>query len=296
MSSGSFSKLSLDHFDFWSSWRYLQSAAITEDRKELPAAKERRRNGSAGEWNGGIQVHCYTFWVLLNCFLSDLQGFLKPITGRNLKIFWAGPTFSLELAAWNHKREDVEWTAGASTGGTTQEIRCGSMIFTLQSWSYTGHFRFIQIPGVQGHITEHLHRWARHGLQVVKHNRLWEWNSTKRCGTCRLVDLNPRPIDDRGSTLITLGNSEQTLTSAVHFFFKSILNSECLKKFDVGLTLRPTQFMSMCIVATVKDRQRLMEETLNRWHQLLEGLTLCCLEKAWLKLFPFGNRIRDKFA
>lgn len=74
------------------------------------------------------------------------------------------------------------------------------------------------------------------------------------------------------------------------------INSECLKKFDVGLTLRQTQFMSMCIVATVKDRQRLMEETLNRWHQLLEGLTLCCLEKAWLKLFPFGNRIRHKFA
>lgn len=122
MSSGSFSKLSLDHFDFWSSWPYLQSAAITEDRKELPAAKERRRTDSAGEWNGGIQVHCCTFWVLLNCSLSDLRGFLKPITRRNLKIFWAGPTFSLELAAWNHKREDVEWTAGASTGGTTQEI------------------------------------------------------------------------------------------------------------------------------------------------------------------------------
>lgn len=238
MSSGSFSKLSLDHFDFWSSWRYLQSAAITEDRKELPAAKERRRNDSAGEWNGGIQVHCYTFWVLLNCFLSDLQGFLKPITGRNLKIFWAGPTFSLELAAWNHKREDVEWTAGASTGGTTQEIRCGSMIFTLQSWSYTGHFRFIQIPGVQGHITEHLHRWARHGLQVVKHNRLWEWNSTKRCGTCRLVDLNPRPIDDRGSTLITLGNSEQTLTSAVHFFFK--INSEFWMSQEIRCWTNPS--------------------------------------------------------
>ena len=51
-------------------------------------------------------------------------------------------------------------------------------------------------------------------------------NETLRRGADRigLVDLDPRPIDDRGSTLITLGNSEQTLTSAVHFFLKSILN------------------------------------------------------------------------
>lgn len=164
MSSGSFSKLSLDHFDFWSLWPYLQSAAITEDRKELPAAKERRRTYGRGmEWRDPSSLlHCYTFWVLLNCFLSDLRGFLKLITRRNLKIFWAGPTFSLELAAWNHKREDVEWTAGASTGGTTQEIRCGSMIFTLQSWSCTGHFRFIQIPGVQDHwaSTQVSQTWA----------------------------------------------------------------------------------------------------------------------------------------
>ena len=132
MSSGSFSKLS-----------YLQSAAITEDRKELPAAKERRRT-SNGRGMKGSKFTVTLFECCWDLFSLRSLGVLKTDPWNKFEDLWSR-TYVLT-------GEDVEWTAGASTGGTTSRDQTWVHDFHGEkSWSYTGHFRF-QGPG--------LHHWA----------------------------------------------------------------------------------------------------------------------------------------
>ncbi len=203
-------------------------------------------------------------WHFLSAVFSHISGGSLPITGTNLKIFGAVYVItrqnSIRLAAWNHW-----WGRGVNCRNFDRwnnHSSCFNLLLLKRSdveHDFHGsklklhrHFRFYVQETASA---SYLHRWARHGLPVVKLNRLWEWNSTKRLGIGLVdLDLDHRSMDRRCSAIF------------IHFQENSMLE----KPFGWGIPVHV-----MCN-SNCQDRQRLMEETLNRWHQQLEGLTLCC--------------------